>query len=74
MNSKREQRLWTSNQTDNYERQTEKDDFEHRNREDMVALNAKLKMDDSKHHNWEWMAALNVELQGNDEGGKYTPV
>ena len=44
------------------------------NYEEMVALNARLKMDDSERHNWEWMAALNAKLQGNDEGGKYALV
>ena len=29
------------------------------NYEEMVALNARLKMDDSERHNREWMAALN---------------
>ena len=31
--------------TNNYEHQAKKDDFERRKREDMVALNAKLKND-----------------------------
>ena len=38
-----------SNLIDNYERQAEKkNDFEHHKREDMVALNAKLKKDNSE--------------------------
>ena len=39
------------NANDNYERQAEKDNSERRNREDIVALNTRLKMDDSERHN-----------------------
>ena len=39
------------NANDNYKRQAEKDNSKRRNREDMVALNTRLKMDDSERHN-----------------------
>ena len=44
------------------------------NYEEMVALNAKLKIDDSVCRIQEWMATLNAKRQGNDEGAKYAPV
>ena len=80
LNAKREIEwwLWTpkwnygskrQSKLDNYERQAENDDFERRNREDMVALNARLEMDDSERRNWEWNVALKTKLQGNDERG-----
>ena len=39
------------NANDNYERQAKKDNSKRHNREDMVALNTKLKMDDFERHN-----------------------
>ena len=70
-----EQRLLTSDWTCGSEHQTKNNQrLWTSNYEEMVALNAKLKMDDSIRHIQEWMATLNAKRQGNDEGGKYAPM
>ena len=54
------------NANDNYERQVEKDNSELHKREDMVALNAKLKRGESECRSRECMVALNSKRKMNN--------